>query len=49
MPTEEECVCCQEIAEVEFTREEAADCVRQNEGFGPVCTNLHVLQVAYLQ
>ena len=51
MPTERESLCCREIPEVENRREEMVDipCITHHEGFQPVCLNVHVLLVAYLQ
>ncbi|KAJ8018040.1 P2X purinoceptor 7 [Holothuria leucospilota] len=51
MPTVRESLCCREIPEVENRREEVVDigCITHHEGFQPVCLNVHVLLVAYLQ
>lgn len=51
MPSEEECLCCHEVQEVDERRaeQEAICCITQHDGFRPVCLNVHVLRVAYFQ
>ena len=50
MPTEEECICCCEIAQVVDKLEgTGAPCITEHEGFNAVCLNMWVLQTTYYQ
>ena len=52
MPTEEECICCNEIESVQQKKgvsELNMSCITEHEGFAAVCLNVWVLQTAYFQ
>lgn len=55
MPTNEECVCCTQIAntrqkmECETSESSECSCIVQHPGFEPVCLNQYVLETAYYQ
>jgi len=51
MPKEEECICCQEYAQVEakMEEEELTGCITTHPGFQSVCLDRWVLQTAYYQ
>ena len=48
MPTSEECVCCEEIPQIQQKKEnEEVSCITLHPGFASVCLDVWVLETAY--